>query len=69
MLYRETGQYKTGYAADQALFPIPLDRYGVALILAIGIVAFLASKAATFMTGQIVVADGGRMTLNYTVPV
>ena len=24
-----------------------------------GIVAFLASKAATFMTGQIVVADGG----------
>ena len=33
MLYRETGQYKTSYAADQALFPIPLDRYGLALIL------------------------------------
>ncbi len=33
MLYRETGQYKTSYAADEALFPIPLDRYGIALIL------------------------------------
>ena len=33
MLYRETGQYKTSYAADQALFPIPVDRYGVILVL------------------------------------
>jgi branched-chain amino acid transport system permease protein len=33
VLYRETGQYKTSYAADEALFPIPLDRYGIALIL------------------------------------
>ena len=33
MLYRETGQYKTSYAADQALFPIRLDRLGMALIL------------------------------------
>ena len=28
MLYRETGQFKTSYAADEALFPIPLDRFG-----------------------------------------
>ena len=30
MLYREAGQYKTTYAADQALFPILQDRIGIA---------------------------------------
>ncbi|CAN5223830.1 SDR family oxidoreductase [soil metagenome] len=30
-------------------------------------VAYLASDAASYITSEIVVADGGRMTLNYTV--
>jgi NAD(P)-dependent dehydrogenase (short-subunit alcohol dehydrogenase family) len=30
---------------------------------------FLASKRSSYMTGQIVYADGGRLPLNYTVPV
>jgi branched-chain amino acid transport system permease protein len=37
MLYRETGQFKTDYASDQAIFPILQDRIGIALMLAIAI--------------------------------
>src|SRR5260221_13330679 len=39
MLYREAGQIKTSYAADQGVFPIPHDRWLVAAAL---IAAFLA---------------------------
>jgi branched-chain amino acid transport system permease protein len=38
MIYREAGQYRTSYAQDQALFPIRLDRLGMAAIL---VTAFL----------------------------
>jgi branched-chain amino acid transport system permease protein len=34
MFYREAGQYKTTYAADQALFPVAQDRVGIILVLA-----------------------------------
>ena len=45
MLYREAGQYKTSYAADQALFPIALDRRGMAviLVLAVAVIPLLGS--------------------------
>ncbi len=34
MLYRETGQFKTSYAKDMAMFPIRQDRVALALLLA-----------------------------------
>src|SRR5215475_6692302 len=34
MFYRETGQFKTSYAAEAAVFPILQDRIGIAFVLA-----------------------------------
>ena len=33
LIYRETGQFKSSYAADQAIFPILQDKVGIAVIL------------------------------------
>lgn len=38
MFYRETGQYKTSYQDDQALFTLSQDRILIGLILAIAVV-------------------------------
>ena len=38
MIYRETGQLKTSYAADRAIFPIVQDRVGIALVLLVAFV-------------------------------
>jgi NAD(P)-dependent dehydrogenase (short-subunit alcohol dehydrogenase family) len=46
----------------------PMKRLGEPAEIA-DVVAWLASDAASYVTGEIVVVDGGRMTLNYTVPV
>jgi branched-chain amino acid transport system permease protein len=39
MLYRESGQFKTTYASDLAVFPILQDKIGIALILLVAFVA------------------------------
>ncbi len=38
MFYRENGQFKTSYAADQAIFPILQDRIAIIAILLVGFV-------------------------------
>lgn len=44
----------------------PMKRLGEPSEIA-DVCAFLVSSAASYMTGEIVYVDGGRMTLNYTV--
>ena len=38
MLYRENGQFKTSYGADQQVFPITQDRVAIGLLLAFALV-------------------------------
>jgi len=55
-------------AKARILSRTPMKRLGAPAEVA-DCVAWLASDAASYVTGEIVVVDGGRMTLNYTVPV
>jgi NAD(P)-dependent dehydrogenase (short-subunit alcohol dehydrogenase family) len=55
-------------AKQRILTRTPMKRLGAPSEVA-DVVAWLASDAASYVTGEIVVVDGGRMTLNYTVPV
>ncbi|WP_332813217.1 SDR family NAD(P)-dependent oxidoreductase [Ramlibacter sp.] len=55
-------------AKNRIMSRTPMRRLGQPSEIA-DVVAWLASDAASYVTGEIVVVDGGRMTLNYTVPV
>jgi NAD(P)-dependent dehydrogenase (short-subunit alcohol dehydrogenase family) len=54
-------------AREKVLSRTPMKRLGEPDEVA-DVVAWLASDAASYVTGEIVTVDGGRMTLNYTVP-
>ncbi len=53
-------------AMDRILTRTPMGRIGDPSEIA-GIAAFLASSDASYITGQTIYADGGRLPLNYTV--
>jgi len=55
-------------AKQRIMSRTPMKRLGEPSEIA-DAVAYLASDAASYVTGEIVVVDGGRLTLNYTVPV
>ncbi len=55
-------------AVHRALSRTPLGRIGEPSEVA-AIAAFLASDDASYVTGQTIYVDGGRLPLNYTVPV
>jgi NAD(P)-dependent dehydrogenase (short-subunit alcohol dehydrogenase family) len=55
-------------ARNRLLSRTPLGRIGDPSEIA-AIAAFLASDDASYITGQTIYADGGRLPLNYTVPV
>jgi len=38
MLYRECGNFKDSYAKDMAIFPLPFDRWGLGVMLAIAFI-------------------------------
>jgi branched-chain amino acid transport system permease protein len=47
MLYRENGQFKTSYRADQQIFPITQDRIAILLLLAVAFVGVPCWPAST----------------------
>src|SRR6266571_3323143 len=53
MFYREAGQFKTTYAADQQLFPIRQDRIGMAILLAVAFVGVPLAAATPALAGAI----------------
>ena len=55
-------------AKNKIMMRTPLKRLGEPSEVA-DVVAFLASDASSYVTGEIIMIDGGRMALNYTVPV
>jgi len=55
-------------AMDKILSRTPMGRVGEPAEIA-SVAVFLASEDSSFITGQTIYPDGGRMALNYTVPV
>ncbi|HXZ52124.1 MAG TPA: branched-chain amino acid ABC transporter permease [Burkholderiales bacterium] len=73
MFYREVGQYKTSYSADEALFPILQDKVGIAVILLVAFVG-VPLTASNFTVDSILIpilvfslaATGLNLLIGYT---
>ncbi|VUZ25110.1 Uncharacterised protein [uncultured Comamonas sp.] len=70
MFYRENGQFKTSYAADQQIFTVSQDRYAILALLAVAFVAIpLLASDYTFQAILIpfVIMSLGALGLNILV--
>ena len=68
MFHRESGYYKTSYAADMALYPLPIARWTVAAIaLAMCIAPFFLHAYYVSVINLILVATVGALGLNILV--
>jgi NAD(P)-dependent dehydrogenase (short-subunit alcohol dehydrogenase family) len=67
-----TGMADSVWENEEALAPVlsrtPLGRFAEPDEQA-AVAAFLVSDDASFMTGESIYVDGGRLALNYTVPI
>jgi len=54
MFYREVGQFKTSYAADQAIFPLLQDRIGMGVILAVAFVIIPLTGNSFFLQAMMI---------------
>ena len=54
MFYRENGQFKTSYSADQQILPIAQDRWAMLLLLVVGFVV-VPSMASDYMFRAILI--------------
>ena len=55
-------------ATGKRAWKLPIGRLGEPEEVA-AVASFLASEDASYITGQTIYPDGGRLALNYTVPV
>ena len=69
MFHRETATYKRSYYEDMALYPTPLPRYTVGVLLVVGLLLFplLASDYITQLANLVGIAALGAIGLNILV--
>ena len=69
MFYRESGVFKTSYAADMALLPLPSTRWAVAalLLLFVAVVPLVSDEYALSILSLILIAVVGAIGLNILV--
>ena len=69
MLHRESGVYKTSYAADMALYPLPIARWSIAAIILLFAVVLPATLDEYYLSiiNLVLIAVVGALGLNILV--